>query len=185
MVRNELQLNMEVPELEFKLFDSVFIPLHKQTYPPPTMDPEPKHSVLNFHIIANIFISVFRTIEEETQTPAQHADSDEVFFSAIDKWRVGRALERREYGMIRGIHEFCDIGLEVLAWLKEDGIGQVRQRRERSDKGTKRGPRGSKKGAGTAKKGAAVGKKVNTLSARRHTKKGAPNKVKSGRVTKK
>jgi hypothetical protein len=190
MVRNEVQLNLESPDLELNMFQSVFFPMHQRTYPSPMKDPDPKYSVLNFHIIANIFIAVFQTFEEESQTSAKDADADEVFFCAIDKWRIGRELGREGYQTIRGIQEFCDVGLDVLFWLKAEGLGPERKRRERSDKGTKRGPRAPKEDSKTGSqvgmaKGAAGTKKVNTLVAKRQPKKAASNKVKDGRVKKK
>jgi hypothetical protein len=135
------------------MYQSVFFPLHKRMYPSPTRDPSPTYSVLNFHIIANIFIDVFRafengTLEEGpmTQISAQDADADEVFFAAIDKWRIGKVMERGLYDTIRGIQEFVDVGLDVLFWLKARGLGgPARQRKERSDKGTRRAPKNSTK----------------------------------------
>jgi len=63
-----------------------------------------------------------------------------------------------------------------------------RKRRERSDKGTKRGPRTPKQDTGTAtqaKKRASGEKKVNKPAVKRQPKKAASNKVKGGRVKKK
>ncbi|KAF2745030.1 hypothetical protein M011DRAFT_460510 [Sporormia fimetaria CBS 119925] len=194
VVREEIVLDDEFPSLLLKLFQSVFLPLHQRSYTPATPDPDPRRSILNFHTISIIFIEVFRSYQDEdfksNCIAPKDADPDEVFFAAIDNWRIGRSRKRR-YQEIRGIQEFCDVGLDVLYWLKENGITEEKKKKKaRSDKGIKRGPR-NKKDAAEESSGAdktpqlvSSSKVVNELQARPKTKpKPKPNAPAGGRVT--
>jgi hypothetical protein len=111
-----------------------------------------------------------------------HTDADEIFFAIIDNYRIGKARGKRSYDTIRGIQELCDLALEIVFYIKEhpevlvlkgekkglkhDG---VRVRRERSDKGVKRGRKDGDdgteelggKGQGQKKGGEVVGGKGN------------------------
>jgi hypothetical protein len=127
-------------------------------------------------------------------------DIDSVFFAIMDNYRIGLLARRDNYFAIRGVQEFCDVALDVCFFVKENGMvgagrgvkedGSERIRRERSDKGVKRGPRGGGEGGkkeregdgewdgeeeeeGFAKpKGKATGgnKKVNVVEARKKPK---------------
>jgi hypothetical protein len=105
-------------------------------------------------------------------------------------------MGRKGYQAVRGIQEFCDVGLEVLFWIKENGFVEERKRRERSDKGIKRGPRGPYKkrkkdgdsGGGEEekqKRDRSQPPKVNHLQPKPKGKQDGLKKVKSGRVEEK
>ena len=98
--------------------------------------------------------------EEPTRTrSAQDADVDEIFFAVIDRWRAGLISGKGTLKLIRGCQEFCEIALDVIHYVKEHGLTQPepKKRKERSDKGVKRGPQGGTKEAAT--KGKATGKR--------------------------
>lgn len=147
MIREEILLKPQHPKFSVTLLREVFVPLHQRLYPAGTRDPEPAYSILNFTTIANIVVGVYFIQKEDGYKP-EEANTDEVFFSAIDNWRVGTATARDRYETIRGVQEFCDVVLEVVFWIKEHGLGEEdgpRKRQERSDKGVKRGPKGPRK----------------------------------------
>jgi hypothetical protein len=98
--------------------------------------------------------------DEPTRTrSAKDADVDEIFFAVIDRWRAGLISGKGTSELIRGCQEFCDIALDVIHYVKEHGLTQPepRKRKERSDKGVKRGPQGGTKEV--AAKGKATGKR--------------------------
>ncbi|KAF3054191.1 hypothetical protein E8E11_012006 [Didymella keratinophila] len=98
--------------------------------------------------------------EEPTRTrSAKDADVDEIFFAVIDRWRAGLISCKGTLKLIRGCQEFCEIALDVIHYVKEHGLSQPepKKRKERSDKGVKRGPQGGTKEA--AAKGKATGKR--------------------------
>lgn len=147
MIREEVLLKPQHPKLSVILLREVFIPLHQHLYPAGTNDPDPAYSILNFTTIANIVAGVYFTRKEDGYK-VEEADTDEVFFSAMDNWRVGTATARERYETIRGVQEFCDVALDVVFWIKEYGLGEEaepRKRKQRSDKGVKRGPKGPRK----------------------------------------
>ncbi|KAF2649132.1 hypothetical protein K491DRAFT_721939 [Lophiostoma macrostomum CBS 122681] len=166
-----------------------------------------------------------KPLKPPSLTTLSTLDIDAVFFAASDNYRIGLLAHRDNYFAIRGVQEFCDVALDVCFFVKEHGFGSAggkgvkddgseRVRRERKDKGVKRGPRagktggekegdmewvGEEEGEGFAKpKG--KGAKVNVVEARKKSKlkvkvgpkgkaqgkgKAAGNKVKGGKVEKK
>jgi hypothetical protein len=96
--------------------------------------------------------------DPDIKKEARNADIDEIFFAVIDRWRAGKASNKKSYSLIRGVQEFCDIALDIIYYVHENGLLQEhdpdRVRKERCDKGVKRGPRGQK-----AKEKEATGKK--------------------------
>lgn len=105
---------------------------------------------------------------------ATDADVDEIFFAVIDRWRAGLEAGKGTLKLIRGSQEFCDIALDVIHYVKEHGLLQPepRKRKERSDKGTARGPRA---GANvTATKGkSTVKRKADAMDSKAPAKKAA------------
>ncbi|KAF1928399.1 uncharacterized protein M421DRAFT_392176 [Didymella exigua CBS 183.55] len=109
---------------------------------------------------------------------AKDADVDEIFFAVIDRWRAGSISGKGTLKLIRGVQEFCDIALDVIYHVKEHGLNQPgpKQRKERSDKGVKRGPRGGTQETET--KGKATGKrKADAVECSAPAKKGKVNEV--------
>ncbi|KAF3045877.1 cytosolic Fe-S cluster assembly factor cfd1 [Didymella heteroderae] len=115
--------------------------------------------------------------DEPTRTrSAKDADVDEIFFAVIDRWRAGLISGKGTLKLIRGCQEFCDIALDVIHYVKEHGLLQPepKKRKERSDKGVKRGPQGGVKDA--AAKGKATGKrKADAAEGKAPVKKGKVN----------
>lgn len=141
LVRHIIELNTDHPEQEFQLLQEVFLPGHQRTYAE-TPDTNPKLSLLNFHLIASNIIEVYHHYDHDNHP----TDPDELFFLAIDKWRVAKQLGKKNSSTIRGIQEFCDVALDIVYFVRDHGLVQVKPKRAaRSDKGVKRGPRGAKK----------------------------------------
>ncbi|KAF2279904.1 uncharacterized protein EI97DRAFT_105189 [Westerdykella ornata] len=214
LIREHVILSLDYPDLMFRLIKEVFLPSHARTWTPPNRDPEPKYSLLNFCVIADLFVAVFVNFQQGEVggvlsgmggVAPKDADPDQVFFAAIDKWRAGMAMERKKYDTIRGVQEFCDVGLDVLWWIKENWGGEEEKpkRKERSDKGKKRGPR-AKDGTGTKaaentlvakakpaakgqekRRGKADDAKKGKKAQEKKVGKADLNKVKRGRVAKK
>jgi hypothetical protein len=117
--------------------------------------------------------------EEPTRTRSgQDADVDEIFFAVIDRWRAGLISGKGTLKLIRGCQEFCEIALDVIHYVKEHGLSQPKpkKRKERSDKGIKRGPQGGAKE--TAAKGKATGKrKADTVEGKVPAKKTNVNEL--------
>lgn len=128
---------------------------------------------------------------------AKDADVDEIFLAVIDRWRAGVISGKGTSKLIRGCQEFCDIALDVVHYVKEHGLSPQgpKRRKERSDKGVKRGARGSAqeteakgKTASKRKFGADKGNtsakksKVNDLQPRKKAKK-EPKKSPAKRKT--
>lgn len=191
LVRETVLLNTDHSEHEYQLFLDVFLPSHLARATP---DPEPALAVLNFHTIATLVIDSYNELIvrdsqniEDPDQKLEDLDTDEVFFQVIDRWRVGMSFERENYKLIRGIQEFCDVGLDLVFWVKEHGMWTPppKERKERSDKGTGRGPKtGSTNAVNTAKgsKKATVpaARKVTELQARKKEPVKAKEKGKSG-----
>lgn len=151
IVRHEIYLSPDHYIQEFHLIQHVFLPSEQKLHNP-AIRPDPndqKLSLLNFHTIACLVIGVHETMEHEDGIRPEDADTDEVFFAALDNWRVGRQADRSNYLAVRGIQEFVDVALDVIFYLKQHGFvdgGKKKVRAERSDKGVKRGPRQKKDG---------------------------------------
>ncbi|KAF2022969.1 hypothetical protein EK21DRAFT_119209 [Setomelanomma holmii] len=218
LVREELLLSPDHSDQETHLLLNVFLPA-QQARPYP--DPEPAAAVLNFHTIAVMVIeaSVQFEIGDEFGMGRGHwhdkhdqgdeeyervrsvteADPDEIFFAVVDRWRAGIESNKQPSKLIRGAQEFCDTALDIIYYVKENGLVKERQRAVRSDKGVKRGAKtiggaeggAEQKGKGKAKT-AAEGEKeggkivtgrgggvkrgttVNTVEARKKAKTAAP-----------
>jgi hypothetical protein len=187
LVRHEILLSPDHWELELLLIQKIFIPGHKKTYTDVDRDPEPKHSLFSFHTIANIFFGVYDSLRDDPSLPSAQkvgdADVDNVFFAAIDNWRVGIEMNREGYKAVRGIQEFCDVGLEIAFWIKEHGLPKGANKRKRTgggDKGDKKGPgRPPKVNRLQAKS------KVKSSASEKGMKKNMVAKVKGGKVEKK
>lgn len=109
---------------------------------------------------------------------AKDADVDEIFFAVIDRWRAGMISGKGTLKLVRGCQEFCDIALDVIHYVKEHGLSQPepKKRKERSDKGVKRGPQGGAKDA--VAKGKTAGKrKADAVEGKAPAKKGKVNEL--------
>ncbi|KAF2871311.1 hypothetical protein BDV95DRAFT_59674 [Massariosphaeria phaeospora] len=153
IVREEIMLSPDHAAQELHLFTSIFLPAQQVLAEP---DPEPATAILNFHTIAVMVIEAFDAFEtgdaffgnalSDTKTRRHHArdaDPDDIFLAVLDKWRIGKQEGRQAYALVRGVQEFCDIALDIVFWIKEEGLLDSDEpgRKERSDKGMKRGPR--------------------------------------------
>lgn len=109
---------------------------------------------------------------------AQDADVDEIFFAVIDRWRAGLISGKGTLELIRGCQEFCDIALDVIHYVKEHGLSQLepKKRKQRSDKGVRRGPHGGAKGAVAMGKTAGR-RKADAVEDEAPTKKGKVNEL--------
>lgn len=146
LVRHELYLSPEHSRLEFKMFESIFLDMHRARVDP---DPEPALSTLNFHTIAVLVIESYVTACTTLGTIPTDIDPDDIFFATIDKWRVGRESHRENYAAIRGIQEFADVALDCIFWVKEHGLEAIANGEtgaEEGKKGKKRKHDGSGKG---------------------------------------
>ncbi|PSN74382.1 hypothetical protein BS50DRAFT_615283 [Corynespora cassiicola Philippines] len=190
MVREEILLCPDHSIQEFYLITQIFMPTHEVLANP---DPEPRIALLNFHTIALMVIKAYVNFEEGDQLSGQlyrsqkfkddssrsivrdarNADTDQIFFTAMDTWRIGnREMVRKNYGLIRGVQEFCDIALDIIYYIKEHGLLAAKEsvRKERSDKGKKRGPRKVEQAAGTTKSSKEL--KINELQPRKAVEQG-------------
>jgi hypothetical protein len=117
--------------------------------------------------------------DEPTRTrSAKDADVDEIFFAVIDRWRAGLMSGKGTLKLIRGCQEFCEIALDIIHYVKAHGLSQPepKKRKERSDKGVKRGPKGDAKEAET--KGKITGKrKADAVEGKAPAKKGKVNEL--------
>ena len=109
--------------------------------------------------------------EPERIRSATDADVDEIFFAVVDRWRAGMLSEKGTLHLIRGCQEFCDIALDVIHFIKEHGLlsPEEKKRKERSDKGSVRGPKGDAAEDSKGKRKADAGK-VNNVSSRKKSK---------------
>ncbi|KAH7079608.1 hypothetical protein FB567DRAFT_606971 [Paraphoma chrysanthemicola] len=204
LVREELLLSPDHAEQETHLLVNLFLPAQQALSEP---DPEPAVAVLNFHTIAVMVIEAYVQYEigdefgtgrghwhnahdegqeeYERLRDARDADPDEIFFAVIDRWRAGLEAGKQPSKLIRGAQEFCDTALDLVYYIKENGLVKERKRAVRADKGVKKGARkvGDGEGDGDgdgghtvgvgAGKGAKSGKRaapVNTVEARKKPK---------------
>jgi hypothetical protein len=172
--REPVALTEDHAQQEMRLYLDVFLPAQRALQTP---DPDPAHAVINFHTISVMVLEAFAHYEvgdelgrgygfvggnsarrpspsssSDGELPrtrsAKDADVDEIFFAVIDRWRAGLALGKEIMKLIRGCQEFCDIALDVIHYVKEQGLLQPepKKRKERSDKGVARGSRSRAKG---------------------------------------
>jgi hypothetical protein len=141
LVREKLLLSPDHAEQETHLLLNVFLPAQKELATP---DPSPALAVLNFHTIAVMVIEAYIQFEigDEFGTGRGHwhsdhdrsdaeyvrlrdakdADTDEIFFAVIDRWRAGAESNKQPSKMIRGAQEFCDVALDVIFYVKKHGL---------------------------------------------------------------
>lgn len=204
IVREEIYLSPEYSAQEMHLFVNVFLPAHKALNEP---DPEPAHAILNFHTISNMVMDAYVQYEigdvfglsnnnpaygakatqdneeYERRYDAQDADIDDIFFAVVDRWRAGLESKKEPAHLVRGSREFTDVALDVIQYIKENGmVAQPKERKQRKDKGVPRKkagetatPAAGAKGKGKAKEEKTPTKRaaeqnVNTLQARKKTK---------------
>ncbi|KAH7071381.1 hypothetical protein BKA63DRAFT_71867 [Paraphoma chrysanthemicola] len=202
LVREELLLSPDHAEQETHLLVNLFLPAQQALSQP---DPEPAIAVLNFHTIAVMVIEAYVQFEigdeygkgrghwhnahdegqeeYERLRDARDADPDEIFFAVIDRWRAGLEAGKQPSKLIRGAQEFCDTALDLVYYIKENGLVKERTRAVRADKGVKKGARkggdvdgqgngdgGLDVGAGKGAKGGKRGAPVNTVEARKKPK---------------
>ncbi|KAI8933183.1 hypothetical protein NX059_009821 [Plenodomus lindquistii] len=145
LIREELLLSPDHAAQELHLLCTLFLPTQEAL---PTPDPEPAVAVLNFHTIALMVIEAYVQFEigDEFGTGRGHwhnehdhddegeyvrlrdakdADPNEIFFAVIDRWRAGIESGRKGVGLIRGAQEFCDVALDVIYYVKENGLLRV------------------------------------------------------------
>lgn len=200
LVREDLLLSVDHGEQEALLLTELFLPTHKAFSFP---DPEPATAVLNFHTIAVMVIEAFVQYEigDEFGTGRGHwhdehdndtdidyarlrdakdADPDEIFFAVIDRWRAGLASNKQPAKLVRGSQEFCDVALQIIEYIKENGLVKQRQRAVRSDKGVNKGAKKGKDDAEGEKRGVKRGaQKINEVEARKKPKTAAATKGKA------
>ncbi|KAF2022917.1 hypothetical protein EK21DRAFT_119259 [Setomelanomma holmii] len=156
LVREELLLSPDHSDQETHLLLNVFLPAQQaRSYP----DPEPKAAVLNFHTIAVMVIEAFVQFEigdefgmgrghchdkhnqgeeeYERVRSAMEADVDEIFFALVDRWRAGIESNKQPSKLIRGVQEFCDTALDIIYYVKENGLVTEKRPAVRRDKGAK------------------------------------------------
>lgn len=187
MVREELVLSPDHADQEVHLLLQLFMPSQQALSTP---EREPATALLNFHNIAIMVIETYVQFEigdevglgrghfhqshsqgeedYERTRDAKEANVEEIFFSVVDRWRAGLESKKVASDLIRGAQEFCDVALDIIYYIKENGLlrPEPQARRERSDKGVKRGPRAKTTaevdaGKGKGKARTVVGKKPN------------------------
>ncbi|KAJ4293406.1 hypothetical protein N0V90_008689 [Kalmusia sp. IMI 367209] len=219
MPRETLLLTPDHAAQEIHLLKNLFIPGQQALSTP---DPQPLYALLNFHTITTMVLEAYAAYEAgdlitlgnkskssaynanaeddqevlDSQRDALDADTNEIFFATMDRWRVGLTEETRKpaYELIRGVQEFCDIALDVIYYISQHGFieGPTMMRKERSDKGSKKGKKeeGGKAGkgatAGSRKKATASGSKKASSSGNGVEKRGPgrPRKEETARVSK-
>jgi hypothetical protein len=161
MVREEVLLSPDHADEEARLLINLFIPSQQALASP---DPEPAVALLNFHTIAVMVIEAYvqfeigdefgtgrghyhqdhdRGEEEyERMREATDADSNEIFFAVVDRYRAGLESKKQPLQLIRGTQEFCDVALDIIYHIKEHGLlrPEPKAKKVRADKGVKRGP---------------------------------------------
>ncbi|CAE7186211.1 hypothetical protein CFE70_006416 [Pyrenophora teres f. teres 0-1] len=203
LVREELLLSPDHSAQETHLLLHLFLPGQQALAVP---DPEPAAAILNFHTIAIMVIECFVQYEigdelglgrghfhdnhddegdngeYERVRDAKDADVDEIFFAVVDRWRAGRESKKESLRLIRGAQEFCDQALDVIYYIKENGLlrggegkRKSRVRTEEEMVGVSRKGKGKAKAAGT-KRGTVA--KPNQVGARKKTKVEAKVEVK-------
>lgn len=159
MVREEIFLSPDHAEQETHLLLHIFLPNQQRLETP---DTHPAIAVLNFHTVAVMVIEAFvqfeigdefglgrghwhndhdedGVAEYQRVRDAKDADPDDIFFAVIDRWRAGLESNKQPSKLIRGSQEFCDIALDIIYYIRENGLLKERQRAVRSDKGANRG----------------------------------------------
>lgn len=157
MVREILVLTPDHARQEVHLLENLFIPGQQALAEP---EPWPRQALLNFHTVSTMVLEAYTSYElgdlhtkgyiapgkgENKETAALDAAKDEIFFAVMDRWRVGLSEEalRPSYKLIRGAQEFCDIALDVIHYLEDNGFidgpqMMSKERKERKDKGMKK-----------------------------------------------
>jgi len=175
MIREIVLLSEDHAKQEIHLFKELFLPGQQALQTP---DPKPLYATFNFHTICVMILEAYAvhaagdelTVsamqrmsahpQSEKEDDIGDADPDEIFFAVIDRWRVGLAPDslRKQYQLIRGVQEFCEVALDIIHYIQEHGFvdGSHTIRKERKDKGVKR----KKTGMGTGPKMAEEGKTV-------------------------
>lgn len=85
---------------------------------------------------------------------ARTANVDDIFFAVIDRWRAGLESNKKAFKLIRGIQEFVDVALDVIFWIKENGLLVVEEEEEEVVGGNEGEQKGKGKGKAKAKDGA-------------------------------
>ncbi|KAG9193498.1 hypothetical protein G6011_03533 [Alternaria panax] len=205
LVHEELFLSPDHANQEVHLLMNIFIP-NQRALPDP--DPEPAIALLNFHTIAVMVIEAYvqyeigdefgtgrghlhtqhdrGDTEYERMRDAVDADTNEIFFAVVDRYRAGLESKKKPLQLIRGMQEFCDLALDLIFYIKDHGLlrPELEVRAARVDKGVKRGPRGETraeeaKGKGT-KRGTTA--KPNEVQPRKRAKTAAVAEVKKKRA---
>jgi hypothetical protein len=162
LVREEILLSPDHADEEVHLLMNIFIPNQRAL---PNPDPEPAIALLNFHTIAVMVIEAyvqyeigdefgtgrghFHTehnrgdAEYERMRDAVDADTNEIFFAVVDRYRAGLESKKKPLQLIRGTQEFCDLALDLIFYIKDHGLlrPEPKSKAARADKGVKRGPR--------------------------------------------
>jgi hypothetical protein len=197
LVREGLLLAPDHAEQEVHLLLKVFLPAQEALAKP---DEQPAVAVLNFHTIAVMVIEAYIQFEigDEFGTGRGHwhsehdagdeeyvrlrnakdADTDEIYFAVVDRWRAGLASHKEPVKLIRGVQEFHDVALDVLFYIKEHGLlasEKIKEDDERRKKAGETGKTGEKRGA----------QKVSTPRVRKKAKPAAkePEKKKRKKVS--
>ncbi|KAF1918755.1 hypothetical protein BDU57DRAFT_119724 [Ampelomyces quisqualis] len=204
LYREELLLSTDHPEQETHLLLNIFMPAQRALAVP---DPHPAVAILNFHTLAVMCIEAFVQFEigdemgtgrghwhdeyDRSETDyrrvrdAKDADPDEIFFAVIDRWRAGVESNKQPSKMIRGVQEFCDTVLDVVFYIKENGLW----RKEDKKKGAKKADEdGDGDGAKEEKGAKRAGGKINEPKVTKKAKvekKPAATKEKAKRTKKK
>jgi hypothetical protein len=169
LVREELLLAPDHAEQEVYLLFNVFLPAQAALAKP---DEQPAVAVLNFHTIAVMVIEAYIQFEigDEFGTGRGHwhsehdagdeeyvrlrkakdADTDEIYFAVVDRWRAGLASHKEPAKLIRGVQEFHDVALDVLFYIKEHGLlasEKIKEDEKRRKKAGEVGKTDEKRGA--------------------------------------
>lgn len=171
-IREQVILSHDHTAQELHLFKEIFLPGQQALETPETF---PRVAILNFHNICVMVLDAYhahqvgdldlsKPTESNDPDPSKFKDArgidvDDIFFATIDRWRMGllpsqsisQNILKPAYAHIRGAQEFCDIALEIIHYIKENGMLPVQppERIPRSEKGVKRVPVAKK--SGTAK----------------------------------
>lgn len=160
LIREDLLLSPDHAAQEYHLLLNNFMPAQQALSVP---DPAPAQALLNFHTIAVMVIEAFVQYEigdemglgrghwhnahdqgdkeYERQRDAKDSDPDEIFFAVIDRWRAGMESNKKPLMLIRGAQEFCDVALDLIYYVKENGLLK-KEKKPRADKAVKRGAKG-------------------------------------------
>lgn len=188
MVREEVLLSPDHADEEARLLIDVFIPGQQAMSSP---DPEPAVALLNFHTITLMVIEAYVQFEigdelgmgrghfhqdhnrgeddYERMRDAVDADTNEIFFAVVDRYRAGMESRKKPLQLIRGTQEFCDVALDVIYYVKQHGLlkPEPKAKKVRADKGTKRRPQAktaATEAAAAAVKGKGKGIKRGTVA---------------------